>query len=332
MFTLLENKDEISLAHDNLLKSIKKNFTKKSIRNIGHPGGTLYDSNVYTDGTYWFSAVDYIKATSPRKLNLFGLYKKENSLNITAEVNTPYQGINNSVSGFFAKNSKNDKIYLFHTGRIGGGAKGVGKHAFLAWSNESLTEVIDSKGEFRYGIPVLHINKMESTKSMEKYIDCVVKFKKVVKEGGLNSIEQKNNLNKYLDYYKESTGRRKGNRASNLDYLSRHGDVVDSLRVYLLNKGINKSERFVKNVLIDLGIEKKGELISVYEIKTSCSRTNLYTGIGQLLVHSPHVNCQKTLVVPNEEELSSDVLNALSRLGIKLIQFSLTAKEVIFKT
>jgi hypothetical protein len=67
----------------------------------------------------------------PRFWNAFGTELKETgSQSIVVEVNPPLRRLDGRASGLFAKNSAGF-TYLLHRGRVGGGAKGVGKNAFL---------------------------------------------------------------------------------------------------------------------------------------------------------------------------------------------------------
>jgi len=51
-------------------------------------------------------------------------------LNITCEINPPYEGINRRCAGIFVRDEAG-KIYVAHTGKIGGGRAGIGRSGFL---------------------------------------------------------------------------------------------------------------------------------------------------------------------------------------------------------
>jgi hypothetical protein len=54
---------------------------------------------------------------------------EEKMVPITAEINFNYDEYSRRIAGIFICDNKKD-IYLAHTGKIGGGRKGIGKHAF----------------------------------------------------------------------------------------------------------------------------------------------------------------------------------------------------------
>ena len=78
------------------------------------------------------------------------------------------------------------------------------------------------------------------------------------------------------DFYSEPRGKRTGTRSSVIDYVSRHGDVVDALHAWLTDRGTPSGTRLVKSPLIDLGLARRKELLAVYEVKTGTTRSDLY--------------------------------------------------------
>ena len=325
MFSFLESKEDIAKAQRKLEATIRRDFKKKAVKNIGYRGGTTYDANVYTNGTYWFwsSDADDSDVPNPRRLNWFGLFQYDFDLQISVEINTPYEGRNDSVAGFFARDNNTGSVYLMHSGRVGGGTKGVGKASFLAWSDQRPINVVDSSGGIREGLLVMPIQGIAATRPAIRYIDIIAKFKLAVREGGMDTPEFQTKKKRLEDFYSESHGRRKGNRSRTIDYLSRHGEIVDALHVWRKSKSIPKGGRLVKNVLIDLGVAVRDELVEVFEVKTSTVRSDLYTAIGQLMVHGKLNKCRKVLVLPQKESIAIDFENALKRLGIELLKFKL---------
>ena len=328
MFTLLEEKKDIAAAHGNLIRSIERNLKRRATKNIGYPGGTTFDAEVCTDGNHWFWSSDSKnEIPNSRKLNWYGVFNERGALQITVEINTPCTGSNGRIAGFFARRTEDGRVYLLHSGRVGGGTKGVGKSAFLAWSNHKLVPVIDHTGKSRDGVIVMPVTGSGSVRSAIKYVDTIVAFKEAVRAGGLGTLEFQEKLRKYQEFYSEFAGRRTGKRKSKIDFYSRHGDVVDALCRWRLEKGLSKNSRIVKNVQIDLGVETNGVLAEVYEVKTNCNRTDAYTAIGQLMVHSGSQRCQKFIVLPAPLDLPADVTSALGRLSVDVLEFELSESE-----
>jgi hypothetical protein len=215
---------------------------------------------------------------------------------------------------------------LLHSGRVGGGTKGVGKTAFLAWSDQQPIDVVDSSGGIRVGVLVMPIEGVAATRSAVRYIDTIASFKQAVRAGEIASQEFQLKKKELEDFFAESRGRRKGQRSGEIDYLSRHGEVVDALYSWRSSSALPKDGRLVKNVLIDMGIAVGRELVEVYEVKTSTARPDVYAAIGQLMVHGTSDECRRVMVLPLNESLAADLMEALQRLHIELLTFELDEK------
>ncbi len=325
MFSLLESKEEIATAQQQLEATIKRDFRRRAVKKIGYPGGTQHNAEVATDGRYWFWSADLpdSETPNPRRLNWFGLFEDVGSLQISVEINTGYEGRNDQVAGFFARDGESGAVYLFHSGRVGGGTKGVGKSRFLTYSNEPLRDVVDRSGSIREGVLVMPVEGAAATRSAVRYIDIIAAFKRAVRSGELETPAFRRALQVLDDFYAEARGRRRGLRSSKIDYLSRHGEVVDALHDWRRLDLLPKGARLVKNRLIDMGVALDSTLVEVFEVKTCAARSDVYAAIGQLLVHGTDANCRRVMVLPKGEPLASDLAEALQRLKIEVVNFKL---------
>ncbi|WP_245616495.1 hypothetical protein [Paraburkholderia acidipaludis] len=326
---MLETRADISKAQRKLEATLRRELPRTALKNIGFPGDTRHDVSVRTDGRTWYWSSDNNKPNVPnqRRLNWFGIYREDGDLQITVEINTTYEGRNDQVAGFFARDNETGAIYLFHSGRVGGGTKGVSKSAFLAWSDQPLIDVADSAGDVREGVIVMPIEGLAATRSAVRYIDTIARFKQAVRDDETNSPEFQRKIGEFEDFYAESRGRRKGRRSSKIDYVSRHGDVVDAVCKWRKQKLMPSRARIVKNVLIDMGVAVGRGLIEVFEIKTSTSRSDVYSAIGQLMVHGTSSDCRRVVVLPDDGPLPDDLNDAIRRLDIQLLRFTLDEQE-----
>jgi len=325
MFSIIESKEEIEKAQRKLEAVIRRDFKTKVTKNIGYPGGTTFDAEVVTDGHYWYWSSDYDgkNVPNPRRLNWFGLFRDDANLQISVEINTAYEGRNDQVAGFFARNVDTGTVYLLHSGRLGGGTKGVRKSAFLAWSDQRLTDVVDSFGGIREGVLVMPVEGTSAIRSAVRYIDAIAGFKQAVRAGETKTEEFKRKAKALEDFYSEARGRRKGRRSGEIDYLSRHGDAVDALYSWRTANPLPKGGKIVKNILIDMGIAVAHDLVEVFEVKTSAGRSDIYGAIGQLMVHGTAKDCRRVIVLPKTESIATDLSDAFQRLGIELLRFKL---------
>ena len=209
-----------------------------------------------------------------------------------------------------------------HSGTIAGGGD-----EFRAWCDETQHEAFDDTGTARSGFIVLPVNRPTSGHSLFRFIEWVKAYRGARRN---NEIELQNRG--YRPFYHEPRGWRATRGAVAVEYLSRHGDVVDELRIWRQKRPMEPSCRIGKNGFIDMGvIDARGSLIELYEVKTSVARPDVYSGIGQLMVHGT-ANSRRFLVLPeNDEALQRDLANAIERLEIGLLRFSLDGTEPVIR-
>ena len=330
MYTLIEDRAETRRAQSELEATMGREFPTTAIRDIGWQGGRQPQAKVRTDGTYWFWSSDHRdEVANPRRLNWFGRIGDGPGVAIAVEVNTPYVGRNDSIAGFFARNTTNGRTYLFHSGRVGGGAEGVKKDALVAWSDLELQPVYASDGSHKEGILVMPVSGRGAVRPAVAYVQAIIEFKAAVRNGDTRTPKAREKERKLREYFDEFFGRKTGKAAArDIDYVSRHGEVVKALREWRKRKGLLAGQRVVKTTLLDLGVSKGSDLVEVYEVKTSAVRGDVYTGIGQLTVHAESIDCSRTLVLPADDPLAQDLAAALSRNEIHLQLYRLTETGV----
>lgn len=325
MLTLIENNIEKKRAQKAVEAELKASLKKIGVRNIGYPGGNT-DQIVYAVGEgelyVAFGRPDANGAT-PRYWNAFGEFRnRASSQEITVEINIAVDGNPGRVAGFFAKDGHGD-IYLMHTGRVGGGRKGIGRSAFLTWSMLKLIEVEDSRRGVRRGVVVARIGSGEIAGQIASFTSKVANFKRQVASGALEAPDFKARLDEFERYKPEFSGRKRGSRSDHFDYFTYHGDVVQAL--YNERAADCSAEEHVySNRLIDLYVRKAGAVTEVYEVKACSGRQALYTAIGQLETHAAPYQAKKILVLPADEEIPDDVAAALLSLGITIRYFVLS--------
>ena len=329
MFVLLESRVEITKAQRKLEATIGREFRTRAIRDIGYPGGTTHGATIQTDGQCWFRSGEVTGRAqpNPRELHWFGLFEERGHLEIAVEINTPFEGRNERIEGFFARNSDTGLVYLMHSGRIGGSTEGVGKRTFLAWCASRPVDVIVSTGDFREGLIVMPIEGKAATKSLARYIEIVARFKQDLRARRIKGPELQRRNAEFKAFYPEPCGRRTGVRSSEIDYVSRHGEVVDTLRSWRLAWRLPKGSRVVKRVLFDLGVATGRKLTEVYEVKTSAARSDVYAAIGQLMVHGPGEDCRRVMVLPGAEPLSADLAAGIRRVEISVLRYELDQEK-----
>jgi hypothetical protein len=326
MLEVIVSKEEKARAQRALSNIIRSTLPSQGKRNVGFPGGNdnleLFSKG---KGQLWFGGKTLLDHKIPRYWNAFGKFDPSRvGQLITVELNIPIEENSEQVSGFFARDPVTKKSYLLHTGKIGGGAKGIGKTAFLAWSRNQPIPVLDrASGRQRFGIVIGALDQNSLVGRIRQFVSQVASFKEFVKQGQHDSPEFRKRVEDFEHYKPEFSGRKTGYTGGSIDYLSYHGDVVSELHRRRTESKL-PTEVVFNTSLIDLAVRDGETLTELYEAKTSTDRQALYTAIGQLLVHSAgERQTRKFLVVPKGDKLPEDVRAAISELDIALWRFAL---------
>lgn len=330
MFEYLERATDIAAAQRKFEIALKRQFAKLERKNIGHPGGRESQAELASEGRYWFWSTNLRRSKTPRRLNWFGVLSDNPGVSITVEINISYRGRNDRCSGFFARDATG-RIYLFHSGRVGGGAAGVGKDSFLTWAKlegNELYAVNDASGDFRMGLLVAALDDEQLGVSIKRYIDLVRSFKTAVRKGTISRPLFRRQQSLLRSYFPESYGRRRGYRKAEFDFETRHGEIVHALKIWRQSHLMKRGWSIAKNVGIDLGVAAGQRLIELFEVKPSAERQHIYSAIGQLIVHGGDSGCRKVMVLPEKTVLATDLSQALRKQNVEIVQFRLKKKDV----
>lgn len=247
--------------------------------------------------------------------NPFGLEKPKDGSTVTGrcQINYLSDGYDNSMAGLLAKDIKGN-AYILHSGRIGGGQKGVGKNAFLDYYSGNRTLVKVGNQELEYFI-VAKVNSPRFYKSLLEFIKAVYNFKESVKSGYIKpSIGSGDNP--------LSNGEYMGIKTYNLPERTiiathDHAIITNQLIDELKARGYRvKRDRFRDAYTLDTA----GKTINrIFEVKAFFSRQGLYTAIGQLQLHSLAFNSQKYFVI--DDTVDKSLIQDLAKLQISCLTF-----------
>lgn len=328
MLRLIENKSKNVAAQREFANNLSSSWSKKVKRKVvWRPSSKVLD--LVTDGQYWFAPPKL--SGSEYYWNTFGEYEGKNSLQIAVEINVPVAAKNRQYAGFFASDELTGTTYILHDGGVGGGRKGIGRNNFLWQSGAQTTPVLDSEGKYRHGIIITATADKDIGTNVAKFIQSVADFKQAATNGELSTAAAEEAAKTYSDYFREFSGTKKGTRATEFEYISRHGDIVDALSKWRKSTQMpSETDRIVKDAYIDLGIEsREGMLTELYEVKTSGDRQSLYTAIGQITVHSTSSpQAKRFIVLPHGSKVATDIQSALCGQSIQILYFKIQGQRV----
>lgn len=132
MLTVLTTAADSERAAASLERTLKRGCARRHCQVGYQGGGGTYD--IYwnaalgfwsllsrADNRYWYCFGDHADSGGP----IDG-----EDLGIVCEINPPLEGVNRRCAGAFAQD-ESGRVILTHSGKIGGGRKGIGKLAFL---------------------------------------------------------------------------------------------------------------------------------------------------------------------------------------------------------
>lgn len=203
---------------------------KKGIISVGYQGASeKLDASWSSKLNIWWIT----EKSGNRYWNAFGTgepkWVSSFSHSIICEINPPFQGINRSISGVFAKDPA-DKLYLMHRGKIGGGRVGIGKSKFENEFTGSWMTVEDGSVLSRISL----VAAFDSPMFGEQISDFVHQIE-TIKSGSIQAPNTKNNPIIVPSSFKEEFYGIKKAKAISSKYEAEcnHGLIVSTLRKQL---------------------------------------------------------------------------------------------------
>lgn len=179
MFTTVQGANRIAKAQTAFEERVQEAASRSGQITLGYQGGGR-ESSAHFIGSlnFWVAFAD----SGNRYWNALGIGNPfKDGSTIIAEINPPKAGINRRVSGAFVEDSAG-KIYLAHRGRVGGGRKGIGMKAFMAWYQDA-TDLVHDAG---WDSEIIVISALDGEKLIENlaaFTNSVSAFKNEVVSG-----------------------------------------------------------------------------------------------------------------------------------------------------
>lgn len=309
----LVKKKEIERILTNLAQILQIGSNRHKVH-VGWRGGGK-DCTVFWNSRYEFWSVINPVTRPSRHVLFFGPddphdYK---NLRISCEINPPKSGSDRRCAGIFVKDSR-DVVFLAHTGKIGGGYPGVGKRAFLGSSYAGTLESVRWPDGVTTQVLVLGPIDSRLPELLGQFIHSVQKFKNEVRSGKIRPTKAQ-----AFTYKPEFYGTRKSYSVGTVESRCTHGLIVEALAHELERRKM----KYHNNRFQDLVWARDATgARSVFEIKTDTSTSSIYSGIGQLMLHTAvdQTKPQKVLIIPDKPMSRTTV--ALQNIGIHIVVYS----------
>ena len=182
-FRLITNRDESLRAFRAFKRAFSVDAQVVQGCHVGWSGGTTQaDVCWHEENRVW----GVLRAAPPqpkrkggdRFWNCFGISEPRPgaSLNITVEINPPHSGENRRTAGVFLRDQRG-RVYVGHSGRVGGGRRGIGLQAFREFSDHLAWQwIVTPRGARK----IVVFGPLEDGALMERlapFVNTVAEFK-----------------------------------------------------------------------------------------------------------------------------------------------------------
>jgi len=353
---------EISRLNEQLAKQLRATLRYKERREITYPAGH-HTGTVYFEARTGTSVRAWSQHTAPDKLLNLVLSADPGStkwIEIAVQLNFPAGTYNRRMAGAFVKDGRGD-IFVAHRGKLTKGNAGLPKDKVFREFAASAVEATDNGKTTR----VILIAGLKDPELVDRLWEFAEEAREVatrlgeelhgdgqsqttggtpsgetmIGEGPGGAIgteaagqqpaspaERLLRLRGYFDEY-SGEGHRKGHGGGK--HTVEHGAVVRALELWLRGKGSAQKAQAIDLAIV--GISK----VALFEVKTSTRTTDIYTGVGQLVVHGECIEellglaVKRYLVLPGEPKASHS--RAISgKADIKLITYQKTGSTYRF--
>lgn len=310
MITVVTHSKQIVELHKKFHKRLDRFLTEEVDCWVGYPSGSFEDTVSYSpELDIWLSHGEH----DNKFWNGFGIGEpiegRNNSL--SGEINFPKEGNYRKVAGAFGVDH-NGNILVLHRGKIGGGKPGIGKNYFTGNFRGDFVTAIDGDRETEFCI-VGELNSKYFPNQVANFIKEIYRVKQL--EDGETAADFCELAD--FKYTAEHSGETVSERNEPVVMERTHGIVVNALAAELESRGLKVANDRNR----DLFIHKRGQINTLFEVKTSSSTQCLYSAIGQLLLYSIPILNRVQLIAVLPDKLGKTVSKKFRSLGIKILYY-----------
>lgn len=284
-------------------------------RTVGYQGGGgEYD-------VYWRPAQAFWSLLRPIENRYWCCYGTvdptgQSSLPITCEANPAKAGVPRQMAGMFARDAVG-RVYITHSGKIGGGRKGIGMEGFYRHyrGQDAIQQAAMPDGRTRRVVVIGRVNDSGLPTLMGQFVHEVERIKGVLSASSEGTGPA---LRTLAEFTPEFVGKKYYKPEGDIEARCDHGLVVQALANALESVGVkvgNDQNR-------DLFAVENGRVSVLFEVKTGLTTSNIYGGVGQLMLHSAVQDPppSRVLVLPGEP--SKATRTALAVLQIDVLVYA----------
>lgn len=318
MLIALNTQKDITQANNLLVNLLSKKSGKPyTIKHSTRGGSTKLTISYIKEFDFWWSN----SKSDSQYWCPYGLGKPKENQTTTGrcQINYPLNGINRKVAALFAKDNSG-KIYLLHSGAIGGGITGNGREGFLNFFDGDRQQVLVNGEVIEYYL-VGCINAKDFIENLKLFIQSVYDFKTS------NKTDTKGTKTKTeLDSDEYAGIKTYGLPERTVVASNKHALVFKALKEELIQLGLKPKRDRLRDLFT--ADKKTNKIELLFEIKSKPDRQSLYTAIGQLMMYGITDKPKCFFVFP--DKINAELISDLKKLNIETIRFREKNKKITF--
>lgn len=300
-FAVVTDITEIARLNKQLAQRLSTSFKVQRTREITYPAGH-HTGTVYFESASGTVVRAWSPGSAPNKLVNFllaGDPAASTWIQIDVQLNFPAGTYNRRMAGAFVID-KNGDVWVAHRGKLTKGKAGLPK-AKVFREFASRTVEADDQGQTSKVILISALDDLELADRLWKFaleareVATLIASEECDSDadngapmagggcgldgGRTPNPSPKDSVLKLRDYFEEYAGEGNTKGHGEGKRTVEHGDIVQALELLLRANG-----RSQKAQAIDLAIVAAHH-VDLFEVKTSARTTDVYTGVGQLLIH-----------------------------------------------
>lgn len=338
-FRVVTDVSEIAALNKVLRDRLSKTFKHMEKREITYPSGH------FTGSVYFERSVGTgVRAWSPRRnagklLNflLVGEPKSQAWMEIEVQMNFPAGEYNRKMAGAFVKDAE-DNVFLAHRGKLTKGKAGLPKDKVF----REFASLVITADDGPLTSQLILIGALRDKDLPNRLWDFAAEARIVATKighelrgdsstsaqhaGGTSPPGSRNRkkkiqerMAKLQNYFDEYAGDGVYESHESGIRTVEHGDIVRALERTVRRHGSTQ-----KSQAIDLAVVA-GSKVDLFEVKTSSRTTDIYTGVGQLMIHGGTISdllkmkVERILVLPAKPIVAHE--HQIQRNGFRIVTF-----------
>lgn len=329
MYRVLEGKKELAAAHKRMRASIQSGQPIEAY--IGYQGGSFGPVDVYWFPSYGFWGFPGRSDAGDRAWYGFGIQDPttfKGTLDIAVEINPLFDGgggRDRNVKGLFLE-GEDGTVYLGHRGNgVNRVPKDKFRKEFRPGPRGMWVKAFDHKGE----VEVILLHPIHDPGLLGAAGAFAFEVDRIKKGAPAPKVPKGQTFNP--EYHGPLEWTSSGDPVT---FTRRHGAVANGLEREV-RKRLEKAGGKVStsNVPQDLLVRRPASRPILFECKTTASRQDVFTGLGQLSIYPLELGLDdpvRVLVLPDDDQTSA-FEPLIGKLGVKIVRFTLKDETAHFQ-